>query len=79
MIKYFSHIIPKLSLPSKIAVSKFLSKISFVGYSGKSKVLKLSLKKFLPCMSHWQVFHIKNSFNSDLKVRVKNRKFRATS
>lgn len=47
MIKNFYHMIPKLSLPSKIAVSKFLSKISFVGYSGKSKVLKLSILKSL--------------------------------
>ena len=38
-----THIIPKLSFPSNIAVIRFFSKISFVGYSGKSNVLKLKL------------------------------------
>ena len=73
-----THMIPKLSFPSNIAVSRFLTKMSFDGYSGKSNVLKLNLKKQLPSMSYRQVFHLEYLLYRDLKVRVKNGKFRTT-
>ena len=69
---------PKLSFPSNIAVKRFFSKICFVGYSGRSKVLKLTLNIKLPSMRHRQVLHFKNSLDRDLEVRVEDRQLRTS-
>jgi len=55
-----------------MAVMRFFYKMSFVGYSGRSSVLKLNIKSQLPSMGDWEILNLKDSLYSDLEVGIEN-------